>query len=85
MMVPALPIANFIVGQPGLALGTLNTFLDAMFSLGRAGEFHFFRIWMRIGQVIVRLENTAIVAVSKPNLNRKFSVRSRFGTAFNGL
>ena len=65
MMVPTLPIAYFIVGQPCLALGTLNTFLDAVLSLGRAGEFLFFRTWMRIGQVVVRLKNTAIFAVSE--------------------
>ena len=46
MMIPASPGANLVVGQPRLALGTLDPFFDAMFGFGHTGKFYFACIWI---------------------------------------
>ncbi len=62
-MVPALPVANLVVGQARFALGTLDTFFDAMFGFCRASEFRYVCIRTRVGQVVIGLQNTTVVAV----------------------
>jgi len=62
MVVPAFPVAHFIVGQPGFALGALETFFDAVFGFGRPSELRFGRVGTGIGQVVIGLEK-ALVAV----------------------
>jgi hypothetical protein len=39
MMMPATPCANFVIGQPGFALGSLQALFDAVLRLAHAGEF----------------------------------------------
>ena len=38
MVMPANPIANLILGQPRLAFGPLQAFLDPMLGFGHAGK-----------------------------------------------
>ena len=53
MMMPTLPATNFVVRQPRLALGPLNTFLDPMLGLCHAGQFFQGRRGIRIRKVVV--------------------------------
>ena len=39
MMMPAFPVANLVVRQPGLTLGSLDAFFNTVFGLRRASEF----------------------------------------------
>ena len=55
MMMPAAPCANFIVGQAGLALGALQTFLDPMLGLGHARELFQRRLVRRVRQIVIML------------------------------
>ena len=70
-MVPALPVTHFIVSQPGLALGALEAFFDALFGFGGPGELGVGRVRTGIGQVVIGLEDVLIavfVAINKKQL-----------------
>ena len=63
-MVPAFPVADLVVGQARFALGTLDTFFDAMPGLGRAGELRFGCISRGIGQVVIGLADLPRITFS---------------------
>ena len=63
MMMPALPIANLVVGKPRFAFGALDALFDSMFGLGHPGELRFFRVSTCIGQVVIRFDDAVIVAI----------------------
>ncbi len=44
MMMPALPVANLVVGQARFALGASDAFFDAMLGFGDAGELGYLGI-----------------------------------------
>src|SRR5215210_7913940 len=64
MMVPSGPMAHFIVGQTGFAFASLETFFDAMFRLGDAGQLPQRSRWIGIRQIIVDLHDRVLLAVS---------------------
>lgn len=72
MMMPALPIAHLVVGQTGLALGTLDTFLDAMFGFGGTGELRFACVRAGIGQVVIGLDDAPRVTLSEAGNDQDF-------------
>ena len=74
MMVPALPVANLVVGQTRFALGTLNTFFDAMFGFGHAGKLRYVGLSRRIGQVVIGLEDALGITFSETNDDQDFCV-----------
>src|SRR5713101_7310725 len=52
MMLPASPMAHFIVGQTGFALAALEAFFDAMGGFGYPGQFPPRRLRRSVGQII---------------------------------
>ncbi len=65
VMIPSWPIANLVLRHARLALATLDTFLDAMFRLGHAGEFSSLGFLRRIGQIVVMFYMPLFVAQAK--------------------
>ena len=57
MMMPPLPVANLVVGEPGFALRASDALLDAMLGFGDAREFSQRGIGRGVRQVVVRLEH----------------------------
>jgi len=74
MMVPAPPVANLVVGQARFALGTLDTFFDAMFGFGHASELRFVCISSCVGQVVIGLDDAPRVTFPKTNDDQDFFV-----------
>ena len=74
MMVPALPVTNLVVGQARFALGTLDTFFDAMFGFGRAGELCFVGISSSVGQVVIGLDDVPRVTLPETDHDQDFFV-----------
>ena len=74
MMVPALPVTNLVVGQARFALGTLDTFFDAMFGFGHASELRFVGISCCVGQVVIGLDDAPRVAFQETDDDQDFFV-----------
>src|ERR1700730_478575 len=74
MMLPAGPIAYLIIGQTRFALATLETFFDAVFSLGHSGQLIQRGLRDRIGQIIVHFHDLILVAVTVAYHRQQFLV-----------
>ena len=74
MVVPALPVANLVVGQTRFALGALDTFFDAVFGFGHAGELHGVSISSCVGQVVIGLDDVSGVTFPETDDNQDFCV-----------
>ena len=61
-MMPSLPCAYFVVGQPRLALAPRDAFLNAMLRLGHARKLRQWCIRMRVRQVIIVLGLAVLIS-----------------------
>ena len=64
MVMPAPPVADFVVGQARFALGAVQTFFDAMFGLRGASELGERGFGTRVRQVVVGLRHRLLIAIS---------------------
>ena len=64
MMMPTLPVANFVVGQTRFAFAAFDTLLDAMSGFGDAGEFAQWRVGRRVGKIVIDLRRAFLVDVA---------------------
>ncbi len=71
---PALPVADFVSCQAGLALGSLDAFLNAVLGFGDAVKFGFLGVGARIRQVVIGLDNASVVAIPEADHNQRFFV-----------
>ena len=55
VMLPSLPVADFVIRQARFAIGSPNAFLNAVRGLGDACKFGYLEIGDRIRQVLVVL------------------------------
>ena len=74
MVMPAAPIANLIVGEPGLALAALDALFDTMFGFGHTGKLREFRFRSRVGQIVICLQHFILLAVSITDHHQHFLV-----------
>src|SRR6266446_4327285 len=74
MLLPDGPMAYLIIGQTRFALATLETFFDAMFSLGHSGQLIQQGLRDRIGQIIVHFHDLILVAVTGAYYRQQFLV-----------
>ena len=74
VMMPALPVTDFVVGETRFALGTLDTLFDAMLGLGRAGELRFLGLRIGVGHVVIGLDDTLGVTFSETDDDQDFCV-----------
>src|SRR5579871_3234876 len=58
MMMPAAPRANFVIGQAGFALASLQAFFDAVLGLADAREFGQGGVVRGVRQVVVVLQRS---------------------------
>ncbi len=63
MVMPAAPVADFVVGQPRFALGATQTFFDAVFGLGRASELGQRGVGAGVRQRVVGLRDRLLVVI----------------------
>ena len=74
MMVPALPIADLIVGQAGFTLAPLDALFDPMFRFGDAGKLQQLRLTRGVGQIVIRFEHPLVIAVAIADHDQDFFV-----------
>src|SRR5260370_7685034 len=74
MMLPAGPIAYLIIGQTRFALAPLETFFDAVFSIGRAGQVIVRGLRERIGKIIGHFHDLILVTVTVAYHRQQFLV-----------
>ena len=55
MMMPGDPVPNLVIGQPRLSLSSFKTFLDPVLRLGYPCQLRKRRLWVGIGQIIIKL------------------------------
>src|SRR3989337_2356807 len=72
MVMPASPIADLVVGQARFALGALDTFLDAMFGLGDAGELGPFHVRRGNRQIEIDFDHATVFAITITNHDQHF-------------
>ena len=74
MLLPASPMAHFIVGQTGFALAALEAFFDALGGLGYPGQFPPRRLGRSVGQIRIDLHHLLVVAVTITDHHHQFLV-----------
>src|SRR5213593_1606389 len=74
MMLPPCPMTHLIVGQTGFAFAPLETFFDAMFRFGHAGQLPERGLRDRIGQIIVDFHGLVLIAVTVAQHRQQFLV-----------
>src|SRR5882724_5981934 len=70
MMMPTTPGADFIIGQTGFALGTLQAFLDAMLRFAHPSKLSQRRVVWRIGQIVIMLHRA--IRLTLANHHQRF-------------
>ena len=63
-MMPTFPRPNLVFRQTGLALGTLEAFLNAMLGLGHTAKFQQRRVSRGVGKIIVVLPGPVALALA---------------------
>ena len=77
MVMPAPPIANFIVGQARLTLGTLQTIFHPVLRLLHARQFRQRRVGRRVAEMVIVLERARTGPLAGLRL-----LRAEFGIDF---
>ena len=74
VMMPAQPIANFVVRQARLPLATLKTLFHAKFRFRRSAKFGQRGFHVRVAQIVIRFDYRT-VTISVSNDNQQFPAR----------